>query len=449
MTQGSSKKLGLKQPKCGPTKLIALEKGLAAETESPPPALPTSPQPATTVSRASTRDDHSQAAAPPLAPPVPPQSPPLEAPATASSPRRRRAKSGMSPALLTQAVFEPPPLPKPIPTPTPSPSPRRTAFAARQRSGGNAAISITRPDRTQVRMDIGATSNRHESEALRIFQIYYEPWQIELLDPAFEQLDNCGVVSEYLEVDVFNRLAASAALKDVPLWGALSWRFGEKTGLTGDMLRDTIAANPGFDLYYCNPHPENEALFHNMWLQGETCHPRFLEVARAVFAAAGLPEDDLITVEASQMFSAANYFVGSQKFWTLYLAFVRRVMGLSDSRMPREMRALLHSPEADQRAKHHGATYVVFIIERLLPLFLKTSGRHLKTFKIPLTDKDAELNVHLRLLREMKDVAHKTKSAWLAACWINYRNLYFAQSSGREWCATHLRNITPPNVRFG
>jgi hypothetical protein len=98
---------------------------------------------------------------------------------------------------------------------------------------------------------------------------------------------------------------------------------------------------------------------------------------------------------------------------------------------------------------HNGATYVVFIIERLLPIFLKTSGRHLKTFKIALPGKEAELNVHIRLLREMKDVAHKTKSAWLDACWINYRNLYFAQSRSREWCATHLRNVTPTSVRFG
>jgi hypothetical protein len=59
------------------------------------------------------------------------------------------------------------------------------------------------------------------------------------------------------------------------------------------------------------------------------------------------------------------------------------------------------------------------------------------------------MNVHLRLLREMKDVAHRTRSAWLAACWVNYRNLYFSQSNGKEWCATHLRNVTPTTVRFG
>jgi hypothetical protein len=48
----------------------------------------------------------------------------------------------------------------------------------------------------------------------------------------------------------------------------------------------------------------------------------------------------------------------------------------------------------------------------------------------------------------MKDVAHKTKSPWLAACWVNYRNLYLSQTNGAEWCKRYLRNITPTEVKF-
>jgi len=43
---------------------------------------------------------------------------------------------------------------------------------------------------------------------------------------------------------------------------------------------------------------------------------------------------------------------------------------------------------------------------------------------MPLPVREAAFNVHLKLLREMKDIAHSTKSAWLAACWVNYRALY-------------------------
>lgn len=446
MTKGGSNKPGPDKPKRGPAKLTALNGGLAASAvDNLPPELPVQPEPTPASAVALARGSRAASPRPARRETPAPLSPDTLPPLGVLSPpaRTARGRAKAAPLAPPPPAFGDPLASMPLGRPA-----QRVAPASRQRAD-SAAITITRPDRTEVRMDVPTRRNRRESEALRIFQIYYEPWHIELLDPAFEPLDNRGVASEYLEVDVFNRLAASPALKDAPLWGALSWRFGEKTGLTGDMLRDTVAANSGFDVYYCNPYPENEALFHNMWMQGETCHPRFLEIARAVFAAAGLPDDELIAVESSEMFSAANYFIGTPKFWSLYLAFVRRVVGLSDSRMSREMRELLHSQEADRRGMHNGATYLVFIIERLFPVFLKTSGRHLTTFKVPLADKETELNVHLRLLREMKDVAHKTKSAWLAACWINYRNLYFSQSSGRDWCASHLRNITPTSVRFG
>jgi hypothetical protein len=416
LTKGSGKQQGPSKPRRGSARVIDIDEARRTiEIVRPAPTAAAPTEPSATVD-----------AKPPASPPPP----------------AKRRLTNRKPAKTASA---PPPKAANDPTETASISP---ASKLRNSTKG-AAITVTQRGNGRVHIDAASSGTLRPHNPLPIFQIYYEPWHIELLDPAFEPFDNSGVVSEFLEYDVFSRLAASPELQSTPLWGALSWRFGEKTGISGDALRDAINANPGFDLYYCNPYPENEALFHNMWLQGETCHPRFLELARAVFAAAGLPEDDLIAVEPSALFSAANYFVGSPKFWSLYLAFVRRVMGLSDSRLSREMRELLHSPEADKRAMHNGATYVVFIIERLLPTFLKTSGRHLKTFKVALPDKEAELNVHIRLLREMKDVAHKTKSAWLAACWINYRNLYFAQSSSREWCATHLRNVTPTSVRFG
>jgi hypothetical protein len=282
----------------------------------------------------------------------------------------------------------------------------------------------------------------------RLFQIYFEPWQRDLLDPAFIPFDNAGVRAERLEFDVFERLAASDATAGAALWGALSWRYGEKTGLAGADLLAAIAAHPGHDVYYCNPHVQNEALYHNMWTQAETAHPRFLDVARAVFAAADLPADELEAMLPSDRWSAANYFVGTPKFWSLYLPFVRGVLARAEAGLSPEMRALLHSTGADDRGLHAGATYVPFIVERLFPLFLRSAGRKLKARQLALPRREAELNVHLKLLREMKDVAHRTRSPWLAACWVNYRNLYLTQLHGKAWAQRYLRAITPTDVRF-
>ena len=283
---------------------------------------------------------------------------------------------------------------------------------------------------------------------LRIFQIYYEEWQRELLDSHFIPLNNGKVKSELLEFSVFERLAASDYVKGAQLWGALSWRFTEKTGMAGADWIKGIQTNPGFDVYYCDAFPHNQALFHNLWLQGETTHPNFLAISQAVFQAAGLPAEELLTLVPSNQYSSANYFVGTPKFWAEYLPWVKGIVNLANKKLPPQIRDLMHSPKADINDLHSGATYLPFIIERLFPIFMKTKGQNLKGFQIPLPEKDRELNVHLKLLREMKDVACKTKSAWLIACWVNYRNLYLTQVNKKEWCKKYLRIITPTSIKF-
>ena len=69
---------------------------------------------------------------------------------------------------------------------------------------------------------------------VRIFQIYFEGWERELLDPAFYPLDNSRGTSELMEFAVFEQLQKNQATQGATLWGALSWRFGEKTGMQGN-----------------------------------------------------------------------------------------------------------------------------------------------------------------------------------------------------------------------
>lgn len=283
---------------------------------------------------------------------------------------------------------------------------------------------------------------------IRIFQIYYEDWHRELLDPAFNPLNNSQVTSELMEFEVFERLFCSSHVNDSKLWGALSWRYKEKTGITGAQLIKIIQANPDIDVYYCNPHVANEALFHNAWLQGEVCHPQLLKLSTALFDAVGLDRQQLYTLSPSTSWSAANYFVGSHLFWKKYLAFVRDILNLAEKKLDSQTLNVLRMKTADIKGMHRGATYLPFIIERLFSIFIQTVGKQLRVFKIPLPERERELNIHLKMLRDMKDVAYQQQSPWLAACWINYRNLYFTQFYGQAWCQRYLRAITPTEIRF-
>ena len=283
---------------------------------------------------------------------------------------------------------------------------------------------------------------------LRIFQIYSEPWQRDLLDPNFSALDNSKGNSELMDFAVLEQLIKSDYVKDAQLWGALSWRFAELTGMSGADWVKNIQAHPGYDVYFCNPYPQIEALYHNGWTHGETLHPKFFALSQAIFQVTGLPLEELTNLHPSDNFSSANFFVASPKFWTAYLPWVRNVLMLANKKLPPNVRDLMHSKLADKQGADKGSTYIPFIIERLFPVFMKTAGKSLKSYKIALPERERELNVHLKLLREMKDVAHRTKSAWLGVCWVNYRNLYLTQINGNDWSKKYLRAITPTDIKF-
>jgi hypothetical protein len=292
-------------------------------------------------------------------------------------------------------------------------------------------------------------SNHGEStQDIRIFQIYYRAWQRELLDAQLIPLDNSQSHSELLEFDVFKRLSTSDEIQGVHLWGALSWRFAEKTGMTGEQLLTEIKSQPGYDVYYCNPEVIHEALFHNLWLQGETSHPDFLKLCRAIFQVADLPVDELIGLASSTTYSSTNSFIATPQFWNTYLKWVDEILRVANKKLPTQLRDMMHSSRADDRGLHKGATYVPFIVERLFPVFMKTSGQKLTACQLTLPVRDKTLNVHLRTLKEMKDMACRSQSVWLASCWLNYRNLYLGQTQKKEWCQKYLPIITPKEIVF-
>jgi hypothetical protein len=268
------------------------------------------------------------------------------------------------------------------------------------------------------------------------------------LDHAFEPYNNEGDKSPLLEYNVFKKLAVSELTKGLNLWGAVSWKFGEKTKMQGQELMKVVADNPGFDVYFCNPSPEIEGLYHNIWLQGETSHPNFLTLSEAFFKAAGWPQTELVALRPSTHFSSANYFVGNKQFWSKFIQFIDSALDNADKNLSAEVKTLLYSPAADHRRLHKKASYLPFIIERAFGVFMSTGGAGLRSFKYGLASKTATFSVHQKLLTEMKDMAYKTKSEWLATCWINYRNLYLAQVANKDWLKLNLRKISPRKVLF-
>lgn len=275
-----------------------------------------------------------------------------------------------------------------------------------------------------------------------IYQIYYRDEQKRFLDKLFKPCDNSLYCDESLEFAVFQRLFNRQFYLHSEYFGALSWRFTEKTGLNGQDLMDTLLSFPDVDLFYINPFPHNEAIHQSLWMQGEaaeTGHHGFLEVAQAFFEAAGLPLSELYRLIPSSAFSVCNYFVARPVFWRSYIPFVINCLNMAESSMPPDIRKILHSSAGDMKGIHKGATYVPFIIERLLTVFLMSPEAHsLHVHQITLPAKEATLNDDLRELREMKDVAVLTRSDRILDMWREKREAYCRIYYSKEWCDRHI-----------
>ncbi len=302
---------------------------------------------------------------------------------------------------------------------------------------------------TEEAMQRAKSSAEPTDASIKIFQIYYHERQSPLLDPDFEPYDNEGDNSPLLEFNVFTKLLQSKELQDVKLWGALSWKFGQKTGLSGAEFKREIATNPGYDVYFCNPHFETEALYHNLWLQGETAHPNFIALCKELFEVADLPAELLTEIQPSLHFATANYFVATPAFWKRYAAFVSRVLLAANNKLSPTARAILFSATADPSGVHARASYIPFIVERLFGVFLRTKGQDFRAYKIAPHVPNEQANVHLKLLGEMRSFACRTKSAWMASCWANYRNLYLTNAYGTPWANRYIKSITPASIVFG
>lgn len=282
---------------------------------------------------------------------------------------------------------------------------------------------------------------------MQIYQIYYREAQRASLDPLAIPFDNAGVSDKLLEFGVFERIARDISPEG--LWGAVSWKFTEKTGLTLAELNTFVAEHPGADVYYCNPFPDNEALYHNLWQQGEVCHPDFLALCREFFTAAGLELAALDAVQASRLFSATNYHVGTPRFWKSYLGFIRNTVDRAQANLPAAVWGRLTSAEADAKGAHAGACYLPFIVERLFSYWLTyvAPKAGLTAVKYPVKQTKPEPSDFL-VLRALKDRAVAERSNLLAVSWMKYRALFLGEYHSKAWVHAYIPRITPTSLIF-
>jgi len=212
------------------------------------------------------------------------------------------------------------------------------------------------------------------STNIKVFQIYFKPELKVHCDPAFTPLDNTeNPKPELREWYVWDKEYENIVKQDLDYWGFVSWKFKEKTGLTGQQVFDFINANPGQDVYLFNPCIVNEAVFANSWEQGDIHHPNISVIGNTFLKKIGYGDIDVKGMVLDRHTTVfANYIVGSREFWAKFMEFTRKLFSEADK--DPEFKHQVFGQGLSNYAHDRSLPNFTFLIERLIPTYLELEG---------------------------------------------------------------------------
>ena len=258
----------------------------------------------------------------------------------------------------------------------------------------------------------------------KILQLYFKSEQRVFLDPDFFPYDNTeNSRPELREWYIWDKEYARLCADDLDYWGFVSWKFKEKTNLTGKDVHDYINANPGYDVYLFNPCIVNEAVFTNSWEQGDMHHPNISSIGDTFLKKLGYEDYAVKEVLLDRNRTVfANYVVGNRVFWDKFMAFSRRLFTEADK--DQEFKHQVFGEGLSNYAHDKSLPNFTFLIERLIPTFLELEDMKVMPYRytaetlpkkyIPYIDEIAALS-------DLKVLVNKFDSDELYNVWSFYR----------------------------
>lgn len=266
----------------------------------------------------------------------------------------------------------------------------------------------------------------------KIFQIYFKPELKVHCDPAFTPMDNTDNPNpELREWDKWNREHEAILDQNLDYWGYVSWKFKEKTNLTGQQVFDFIAANPGHDVYLFNPCIINEAVFVNSWEQGDFYHPGISNIGNKFLAKIGYEDTDVKEMVLDRNRTVfANYVVGNRDFWTRFMEFSRKLFTEADK--DTEFKDEVFGAGRSNYAHDASLPMFTFLIERLIPTFLELEGFNSKGFSYDhpnmCHNKYHPYWGEIRALSDLKMMVNRYESDDIYNIWNFYRHKFLTSN---------------------
>ena len=269
------------------------------------------------------------------------------------------------------------------------------------------------------------------SQNIKIFQIYFKPELKIHCDPAFTPLDNtANPRPELREWDVWDREYNNIVNQGLDYWGFVSWKFKEKTNLSGQQVMDWIAANPGYDVYLLNPCILNEACFSNSWEQGDYHHPNISAIGNSFLEKIGYTDPDVKSLMLDRNKTVfANYIVGSAAFWDKFMTFTHKLF--SEAEKDPEFKHQVFGEGLSNYAHDKSLPNFTFLIERLIPTYLELENVNSIGFKHTpetISIKYGQIIDEIMALSDLKVAINRYQSDELYDIWNYFRHKFLERN---------------------
>ncbi|HZF80521.1 MAG TPA: hypothetical protein VEZ89_12105 [Rubrivivax sp.] len=212
----------------------------------------------------------------------------------------------------------------------------------------------------------------HPPAPVLLYQIAYSPQTLAAVEPGWRVLDNlANPRPDWYEFWAVREYLQDTTLDEDAWYGFFSPKFGRKTGLDhGRVTAFVHAAAAQADVVLFSPQADMGAFFLNVFEQGETFDPGFLDAATAFLQAAGRPAGLREMMMDSRHIVFSNYFVARPAFWREWLALNEQLFAICegpDSPLRQRLVQATTYPGAAQRK--------VFLMERMASYLLATQAR--------------------------------------------------------------------------
>lgn len=211
----------------------------------------------------------------------------------------------------------------------------------------------------------------------KIFQICFEPRQLELVQSPLTPFDNTSnerpELREYhsffkaLEQGVTEIVEENGVAHDLDAWGFLGPRWEAKLRYSAEDIVKEIEGNKTADVWVFNHARTVNALTYNVWEQGEYFHKGIRLVARTALEIAGYDSTPLHAFMTEANTGYCSYFVARKSFWNEYLYFLIKIKEALE-KLPEDVKNIYES--SANYSRDASLNMFPFIIERMFSTFL-------------------------------------------------------------------------------